>query len=61
MSNSLEDIFSAILVDCFAFFGTENPIVPDYRIVEDIATEYLALRPDVLQRSSETYRVFQQA
>lgn len=54
MSNSLEDIFSAILVDCFAFFGTEKPVVPDYRIVENIATEYLALRPDVLERSSAT-------
>ena len=54
MSNSFEDIFSAILVDCFDFFGTENPVVPEYRIVEDIATEYLALRPDVLQRSSAT-------
>ena len=54
MSNSLEDIFSAILVDCFAFFGTENPVVPDYRIVENLASEYLALRPDVLERSSAT-------
>lgn len=52
MSNSLDDIFSAILVDCFAFFGTDNPVVPDYRIVEDIASEYLTLRPDVLERSS---------
>lgn len=49
---SFEDIFSNIICDYFGTYDIREPIVPDYRIVEDIASEYLTLRPDILERSS---------
>lgn len=56
MINSIEDIISAILCDCFAFFGVEKPVIPDYRIVEDIASDYVVLRPDVLEHSAASVK-----
>lgn len=50
-SNSFEGIFSDIIYDYFNTFVPVEPVIPDYRIVEDIASEYLALRPDVLAKS----------
>lgn len=50
--NSFEEIFSGIIRDYFDTYPTASPVIPDYRIVEDIASEYLSLRPDVLAKSS---------
>jgi len=52
MSKSFEEVFYGILSDYFETFEITEPIIPDYRIVEDMASEYLMIRPDVLQRSN---------
>lgn len=52
MSDSLQDTFVAIISDFFSTFSIDNPVIPDYRIVDDIADAYLELRPDVLRQSS---------
>lgn len=50
--NSFEEVFSGIICDYFDTYPAASPVIPDYRIVEDIASEYLSLRPDVLEKSS---------
>lgn len=52
--NPFEEIFSGIICDYFDTYPVAAPVIPDYRIVEDIASAYLALRPDILERSSAT-------
>lgn len=54
ISDSLYDILLEILTDYFDTFSIEQPTIPEYRIVDDIAKEYLALRPDVLKKSYAT-------
>lgn len=51
-SKSFEEIFSDIICDYFDTFGGNEPVIPDYQIVEDIANKYLDLRPDVLEKSA---------
>lgn len=51
-NQTFEQIFGDILVDYFNTFATGNPVIPDYKIVEDISSAYIELRPDVLQKNS---------
>lgn len=52
--NSFEEIFSSIICDYFDTYPAASPVIPDYHIVEDIASAYLSLRPDILEKSSSS-------
>lgn len=56
-SNLLENIISNIIYDYFDTFAIKKPIIPVYKIVEDIATEYLRLRPNILNQSPNIVEV----
>ena len=51
-SNAFEKCLTDIINDYIETFHIKEPIIPEYRIVEDIAKEYLTLRPDILESSS---------
>lgn len=51
-SNAFEKCLTDIINDYIETFHIKDPIIPEYRIVEDIAKEYLTLRPDILESSS---------
>lgn len=51
-SKAFEEYLIDIIHDYINTFIDTEFIIPNYRIVEDIASEYLSLRPDVLEKSS---------
>lgn len=52
--NAFQEIFSGIVNDYFKTYPTASPVIPDYRIVDDIASEYLRLRPDEANNASSS-------
>ncbi len=51
VSDSCLDMFSDIIYDYFNTFDYAEPVIPEYCIAGDIASECLALRPDMLEKS----------
>lgn len=52
--NPIEEFFASVLSDYITTFGIAEPIIPNYRIVESIGEEYIALRPDLIENSATT-------
>lgn len=57
---SFDEYFYGIIADYFDTYKIDNPVVPNYKIVENIADAYLSLRPDVLRKSSVTRKELNQ-
>lgn len=52
---SIEDIVSSIITDFFQTYSVYNPVIPDYKLVDDMYLAYQELRPDLVEKNPESY------